>query len=157
MKSRLCSQAGQGLRGGNAPAAGSAASRQEMAAVMYRSLRYIEEAIELAEKCTHAHQIGWYRARSWGEGEGRDYDGAVYEAPNVSTNHTYAPGERVWVTGQRIGTMSQYLPIIDPLTGTDEFVKAEWYRPVRRCVYTSKRTITGPVIFADYFDGVPAR
>lgn len=200
--------------GGSAPAEGSPVSRQEMAAVMYRSLRYIEEAgvyayteytpsldkysdsgtiapwakeamefmealglmgpvsggklspekpctieeaIELAEKCTHAHQIGWYQARSWGEGEGRDYDGAVYEAPNVSTNHTYAPGERVWVTGPRIGTMLQYLPIIDSLTGTDEFVKAEWYRPIRRYVYTSKRTITGPVIFADYFDGAPAR
>lgn len=115
----------------------------------------IEEAIDLAEKCTHAHQLGWYQARCWGEGVGREYVGNVFLTENVSINHTYAPGERVWVVGPRIGVMLNYLPIIDPLTGTVEYVKAEWFRPVRKNVFTSKRTVRGPIIFADYFCGAP--
>ena len=199
--------------GGKAPADDSPVSRQEMAAVMYRALRYIEEcgvysytefvsgldkysdhiriapwakeamafmealglmnassggtlfsektcsieeAIDLTEKCTHAHQLGWYQARSWGEGDGRSYFGNVCYIPHqeMSTNHTYAPGERVWVTGPRLGGSSKSLPILEPYTGQILYVDAEWFRPVRKFVYTSKRTITGPIIFQDYFDGV---
>lgn len=199
--------------GGKAPADDSPVSRQEMAAVMYRALRYIEEcgvysytefvsgldkysdhiriapwakeamafmealglmnassggtlfpektcsieeAIDPTEKCTHAHQLGWYQARSWGEGDGRSYFGNVCYIPHqeMSTNHTYAPGERVWVTGPRLGGSSKSLPILEPYTGQILYVDAEWFRPVRKFVYTSKRTITGPIIFQDYFDGV---
>ena len=199
--------------GGKAPADDSPVSRQEMAAVMYRALRYIEEcgvysytefvsgldkysdhiriapwakeamafmealglmnassggtlfpektcsieeAIDLTKKCTHAHQLGWYQARSWGEGDGRSYFGNVCYIPHqeMSTNHTYAPGERVWVTGPRLGGSSKSLPILEPYTGQILYVDAEWFRPVRKFVYTSKRTITGPIIFQDYFDGV---
>lgn len=199
--------------GGKAPADDSPVSRQEMAAVMYRALRYIEECgvysytefvsgldkysdhiriapwakeamafmealglmnassggtlfpektcsieetIDLTEKCTHAHQLGWYQARSWGEGDGRSYFGNVCYIPHqeMSTNHTYAPGERVWVTGPRLGGSSKSLPILEPYTGQILYVDAEWFRPVRKFVYTSKRTITGPIIFQDYFDGV---
>ena len=116
----------------------------------------IEEAIDLTEKCTHAHQLGWYQARSWGEGDGRSYFGNVCYIPHqeMSTNHTYAPGERVWVTGPRLGGSSKSLPILEPYTGQILYVDAEWFRPVRKFVYTSKRTITGPIIFQDYFDGV---
>ena len=205
--------------GGKAPADDSPVSRQEMAAVMYRALRYIEEcgvysytefvsgldkysdhiriapwakeamafmealglmnassggtslplfpespcpieeAIDLTEKCTHAHQLGWYQARSWGEGDGRSYFGNVCYIPHqeMSTNHTYAPGERVWVTGPRLGGSSKSLPILEPYTGQILYVDAEWFRPVRKVVYTSKRTITGPIIFQDYFDGVSTK
>ena len=202
--------------GGKAPADDSPVSRQEMAAVMYRALRYIEEcgvysytefvsgldkysdhiriapwakeamafmealglmnassggtlfsektcsieeAIDLTEKCTHAHQLGWYQARSWGEGDGRSYFGNVCYIPHqeMSTNHTYAPGERVWVTGPRLGGSSKSLPILEPYTGQILYVDAEWFRPVRKFVYTSKRTITGPIIFQDYFDGVSTK
>lgn len=202
--------------GGKAPADDSPVSRQEMAAVMYRALRYIEECgvysytefvsgldkysdhiriapwakeamafmealglmnassggtlfpektcsieetIDLTEKCTHAHQLGWYQARSWGEGDGRSYFGNVCYIPHqeMSTNHTYAPGERVWVTGPRLGGSSKSLPILEPYTGQILYVDAEWFRPVRKFVYTSKRTITGPIIFQDYFDGVSTK
>ena len=37
------------------------------------------------------------------------------------------------------------------------YVDAEWFRPVRKYVYTSKRTITGPLIFQDYYEGVSLR
>lgn len=191
------------------------ATRQEMAAVMYRALRYIEEsrlysyteftsgldkysdrggiapwaqeamafmealglvkgtsattispdrvctieeAIELAQKCTHAHQIGWYQARSWGEGKGRTVDDNLYFSPSAGkSGHTVAPGERVWVTGPRIGLMDEYLPVIDSYSGQTMYVKAERFRPVRKKVFSSKRTITGPVIFRDYFDGVSTK
>ena len=96
------------------------------------------------------------QARSWGEGDGRSYFGNVCYIPHqeMSTNHTYAPGERVWVTGPRLGGSSKSLPILEPYTGQILYVDAEWFRPVRKFVYTSKRTITGPIIFQDYFDGV---
>lgn len=198
--------------GGKKPADNAAVTRQELAAVMYRTLRYIEEcgiysyteftsrlgkysdrsriapwaneamafmealglmrgnadgtilpekactieeAIELAQRCTHAHQLGWYQARSWGEST-RSYFGNVCIAPGAgySTNQTFAPGERVWVTGPRLGGVSKFLPITEPYTGQTMYVDAEWFRPVRKAVYTSKRTITGPIIFCDYFDGV---
>ena len=197
--------------GGKVPADGSPVTRQEMAALMYRALRYIEEcrvyayteydpgldkysdctniapwakeamefmealglikptsdgmlspekpctieeAIEFAEKCTTAHQLGWYQARNWGEGT-RHYNGNVHEFPEGSTNQTYAPGERIWVIGPRIGVSSQYLPIREKFTGTRQYVKAEWFRPIRKNVFTDKRTLTGPVIFIDYFNGAP--
>lgn len=202
--------------GGKAPANDASVSRQEMAAVIYRALRYIEEsgvysyteftsgldkysdrsriapwakeamafmealglmnassgntlspektcsieeAIDLTEKCTHAHQLGWYQAKSWGEGSGRSYFGNVCLIPDDVRyiNHIYAPGERVWVTGPRVGGSSKFLPILEPYTGQTLYVDAEWFRPVRKFVYTSKRTITGPVIFQDYFDGVSTK
>ena len=75
----------------------------------------------------------------------------------MSTNHTYAPGERVWVTGPRLGGSSKSLPILEPYTGQILYVDAEWFRPVRKFVYTSKRTITGPIIFQDYLMVFPSR
>ena len=118
----------------------------------------IEEAIDLTQKCTHAHQLGWYQARSWGEGKGRDYDGYVLLTPStVNTRHTIAPGERIWVTGPRLGEVSGHLPTIDSYTGQPVYVKAEWFRPVRKFVYESERTITGPIIFQDYFYGVSTK
>ncbi len=118
----------------------------------------IEEAIDLAQRCTHAHQLGWYQARAWGEGKGRTYSGSVLLTPStVGTPHTIAPGERVWVTGPRLGADAEYLPITDSYTGQTMYVKAEWFRPVRKAVYASKRTITGPVIFQDYFYGVSTK
>ena len=114
----------------------------------------IEQAIDVAEKCTHAHQLGWYQARAWGEGAGRDFGGCVYTGPSeaYSTFQTYAPGERVWVTGPRIGGMWEFLPIVDRYTGKTVYVKAEWYTPVRKHVFTSKKTVK-TIEFKDYWDG----
>ena len=114
----------------------------------------IEQAIDVAEKCTHAHQLGWYQVRAWGEGAGRDFKGCVYTGPSegYSTFQTYAPGERVWVTGPRIGGMWEFLPIVDRYTGKTVYVKAEWYTPVRKHVFTSKKTVK-TIEFKDYWDG----
>lgn len=116
----------------------------------------VEEAIDLAEKCTHAQQLGWYQVRSWGEGSGRSFFGNACYVPDeaLSTWRIFAPGERVWVTGPRAGGNSKFLPIIEPYSGQAMYVDAEWFRPIRRHVYTSKRTITGPLIFQDYYEGV---
>ena len=114
----------------------------------------IEQAIDVAEKCTHAHQLGWYQERAWGEGIGRNVSGNVYTGPDegYSTFQTYAPGERVWVTGPRIGGMWEFLPIVDRYTGKTVYVKAEWYTPVRKHVFTSKKTVK-TIEFKDYWDG----
>ncbi len=106
----------------------------------------IEEAIDLTQKCTHAHQLGWYQARSWGEGVGRSYNGGMQDS-----KYTVAPGERVWVIGPRIGDLAKALPVVDPYTGQIVYVDAEWFRPVRKNVFESKRTIIGPVIFKAQF------
>ncbi len=113
----------------------------------------IEEGIELAEKCTHAHQLGWYQARSWGEGRGRSYNGELAPFPLTGggTRHDIAPGERIWVTGPRLGTTSKCLPTVDSYTGQTVYADAEWFRPVRKKVYSSKGTIVGPVIFQEHF------
>ncbi len=110
----------------------------------------------MAEKCTHAHQLGWYQARSWGEGKGRSYKGTLTPYPTSSGGypHDIVPGERVWVVGPRIGVSAKFLPVIDSYTGQVVYADAEWFRPVRKKVFASKRTITGPVIFQDYFEGV---
>ena len=115
----------------------------------------IEQAIDVAEKCTHAHQLGWYQERAWGEGIGRNISGNVYTGPDdgYSTFQTYAPGERVWVTGPRIGGMWEFLPIVDRYTGKTVYVKAEWFTPVRKHVFTSKKTVK-TIEFKDYWDGV---
>lgn len=114
----------------------------------------IEQAIDVAEKCTHAHQLGWYQERAWGEGIGRDICGNVYTGPDEGylSFQTYAPGERVWVTGPRIGGMWGFLPIVDRYTGKTVYVKAEWFTPVRKHVFTSKKTIKS-IEFKDYWDG----
>ena len=113
----------------------------------------IEEGIELAEKCTHAHQLGWYQARSWGEGRGRSYDGELASFPVTSggTRHDIAPGERIWVVGPRLGVTAKFLPVVDSYTGQTVYADAEWFRPVRKKVYNVKGTIVGPVVFQEHF------
>ena len=116
----------------------------------------IEQAIEVTEKSTHAQQLGWYQARSWGEGEGRSYEGAACYMPHVggTTNHTHSPGERVWVTEPRVGLMWDFLPIRESYTGETMYVKAEWFRPVRPRVFKSNGTTFAPLHTRDYLDGV---
>lgn len=116
----------------------------------------IEKAVEVAEKSTHAQQLGWYQARSWGEGSGREYSGHVHIIPvhGGNINEFISPGERVWVTGPRLGQMWDFLPIVDPYSGQTMYVKAEWFRPVRKYVFTSDRTTFEPLHTRDYIDGV---
>ena len=116
----------------------------------------IEKAIEVAQKSTHAQQLGWYQARSFGEGIGRTFEGHMFFIPSVSANtsHTFSNGERVWVTGPRIGETYGCLPIVDPYKGETLYVKAEWFRPVRKQVFTSERTTFEPLQTREYFNGV---
>ena len=115
----------------------------------------IEQAIEVAEKSTHAQQLGWYQARSWGENGGRSYSGSRCNIPYAGGGcHFISPGERIWVVGPRLGGMWKFLPTIDCYTGQLLYVDAEWFRPVRPQVFTKKGTIVKSIQFRDYMDGV---
>ena len=115
----------------------------------------IEQAIEVAEKSTHAQQLGWYQARSWGENQGRSYSGSLSTIPYAGGGcHFISPGERIWVVGPRLGGMWKFLPTIDCYTGQLLYVDAEWFRPVRPQVFTRKGTIVKSIQFQDYMDGV---
>lgn len=115
----------------------------------------IEQAIEVAEKSTHAQQLGWYQARSWGENGGRSYSGSLCTIPYAGGGcHFISPGERIWVVGPRLGGMWKFLPTIDCYTGQLLYVDAEWFRPVRPQVFTKKGTIVKSIQFRDYLDGV---
>ncbi|UKI40032.1 MAG: hypothetical protein L6V35_04980 [Alistipes putredinis] len=50
--------------------------------------------------------------------------------------------------------MWDFLPIVDPYSGQTMYVKAEWFRPVRKYVFTSDRTTFEPLHTRDYIDGV---
>ncbi len=115
----------------------------------------IETAIDVAEKSTHAHQLGWYQARNWAENKGRHNDGSEYLMPvsGTRTNHFISSGERVWVTGPRLGFSWDFLPITDCYSGQTMYLKAEWFRPVRNQVFKSDRTIVKPLFMKAHFDG----
>lgn len=51
-----------------------------------------------------------------------------------------------------IGGMWEFLPIVDRYTGKTVYVKAEWYTPIRKQVFTSKKTVK-TIEFKDYWDG----
>ncbi len=115
----------------------------------------VEQAIEVAEKSTHAQQLGWYQARSWGENAGRSYAGFLTVIPSSgSCRHFISPGERIWVVGPRVGTMKKFLPVIDSYTGQILYADAEWFRPVRPNVFTQSRTIVKGIRFRDYMEGI---
>ncbi len=115
----------------------------------------IEQAIEVAEKSTHAQQLGWYQARSWGENAGRSYAGFLTVIPSSgSCRHFISPGERVWVVGPRVGTMKKFLPVVESYTGQILYADAEWFRPIRPYVFTQSRTIVKGIRFQDYLEGI---
>lgn len=115
----------------------------------------IEQAIEVTEKSTHAQQLGWYQARSWGENIGRGYFGNVCLFPDAGgpTNHFISPGERIWVTGPRLGGMCKFLPVTDCYSGQTLYIDAEWFRPIRPQVFTQDDTTVKSIRFKDYVDG----
>lgn len=120
----------------------------------------IEWAIDAAEKSVYAHQLGWYQSRNWGEADVYEYLGfPTYLTPycclpdDAITFSTIAPGERVWVVGPRLGGMSEYLPVKEPVTGQTLYVKANCFRPVRKYVFKSEKTTLREGEFKNYMDG----
>ena len=121
----------------------------------------VEWAIDVAEKSLYAHQLGWYQSRNWGEANVYEYLGFptyltsyhLQPTDDVITFSTIAPGERVWVVGPRLGGMSDYLPVREPVTGQILYVKANCFRPVRRYVFKSERTTLREGEFKNYMDG----
>lgn len=69
------------------------------------------------------------------------------------TFSTIAPVERVWVVGPRLGGMSEYLPVKEPVTGQTLYVKANCFRPVRKYVFKSEKTTLREGEFKNYMDG----
>lgn len=97
----------------------------------------IEQAVDMAERSTLAQQLGWYQARSWGENEGRDYQGTLNGMVGIGGNHFISPGERIWVVAPRIGeALWGYLPTRDSYSGQTVYAKSEWFRPVRPYVFS---------------------
>ncbi len=126
-----------------------------------KDLFTVERAIDVAEKSVYAHQLGWYQSRNWGEANEYEYLGFptyltsyhLQPTDDVITFSTIAPGERVWVVGPRLGGMSDYLPVREPVTGQILYVKANCFRPVRRYVFKSEKTTLREGEFKNYVDG----
>lgn len=121
----------------------------------------IEQAIDVAEKSIYAHQLGWYQCRNWGETSPNNYPvNPTYYIdyqlmPTSSTVYaTVAPGERIWVIGPRLGTMSNFLPVREPVTGQTLYMKAGFFRPVRKYVFSSERTTLKEGKFKNYDEGI---
>ena len=99
----------------------------------------IEQAVSVAYRSIYAHQIGWYQAT-----ESVRYQSA---AGGVTTYITLDKGERIWVTGNRIGagvgdtTLDQnkgaykgsscYFPVVEPRTGETCYINATKLKPIR--------------------------
>ena len=98
----------------------------------------IEQAVTVAYASIYAHQIGWYQAT-----ESVRYQSA---AGGVTTYITLVEGERVWVTGGRMGSgvsdtnldnakggylKSGYLPVVEPRTGETCYIAGSKLKPIR--------------------------
>ena len=99
----------------------------------------IEQAVAVAYRSIYAHQIGWYQAT-----ENVRYQ---YGAGGLETYITLVKGERVWVTGGRMGSGvddtdldnakggyrsgSTYLPVVEPLTGEVCYLPGGKLKPIR--------------------------
>ena len=109
----------------------------------------IEQALIVAERSTYAHQIGWYQVMSEGEDENGEFtalgtaNGSYETFPSggkINTSLYY--GDRVWVTGRRIGVGLDEIvvlyglyqtayPTINPYSGQTQYFDAKWLRPIR--------------------------
>ena len=98
----------------------------------------IEQAVAVAERSVYAHQIGWYQ----GADDAEDINYATAPAAGTTVNTSLNPGDRVWVTGKRMGTYldvdsvsgnvdSTWLPAINPYSGQLEYLSARKLRPIR--------------------------
>ena len=99
----------------------------------------IEQAVAVASRSIYAHQIGWYQAT-----ENVRYQ---YGAGGLESYITLVKGDRVWVTGGRVGSGvddtsldsakggyrsgSTYLPVVEPFTGETCYISGSKLKPIR--------------------------
>lgn len=99
----------------------------------------IEQAVAVAYRSLYAHQIGWYQAT-----ESVRYQ---YAAEGNSTYISLDKGERIWVTGNRMGAGVDdtwldnlngeysssycYYPVVEPRTGEVCYIEAAKLKPIR--------------------------
>lgn len=99
----------------------------------------IQQAVAVASRSVYAHQIGWYQAT-----ENVRYQ---YGAGGLESYITLVKGDRVWVTGGRIGSGvddtsldnakggyrsgSTYLPVVEPRTGETCYISGGKLKPIR--------------------------
>jgi len=97
----------------------------------------IELAASIAYRSLYAHQIGWYQAT-----ESVRYE---YGVGGLTTYISLDKGERVWVTGNRIGYTDTlldnnkgaykgsycYFPVVEPRTGEICYISATKLKPIR--------------------------
>ncbi|MGN0507534.1 MAG: S-layer homology domain-containing protein [Lachnospiraceae bacterium] len=97
----------------------------------------IEQAVAVAYRSIYAHQIGWYQAT-----ESVRYQSGT---GGVTTYITLDKGERIWVTGNRIGYSDTlldqnkgaykgsycYFPVVEPHTGETCYISATKLKPIR--------------------------
>lgn len=97
----------------------------------------IEQAASIAYRSIYAHQIGWYQAT-----ESVRYQYGIGE---LTTYISLDKGERIWVTGNRIGSDDTlldynkgaysgyycYFPVVEPRTGETCYIPATKLKPIR--------------------------
>ena len=99
----------------------------------------IQQAVAVVSRSVYAHQIGWYQAT-----ENVRYQ---YGAGGLESYITLVKGDRVWVTGGRIGSGvddtsldnvkggyrsgSTYLPVVEPRTGETCYISGGKLKPIR--------------------------
>lgn len=113
----------------------------------------IEQAVTVAERSVYAHQIGWYQVSPFSNDYGYNTSTGGYEqqtedyANFIGTDMSLAAGDLVWVTGKLTGVSSlvatvpegnindciysSYIPVINPFTGQEMYMRYRDLVPVR--------------------------
>ena len=105
----------------------------------------IEQAIAVADNSLFAHKIGWYQALAKGERNDLGWDEFIsinsesankYRGNLIFSVTSFAFSDRVWGILPRRG-LPHHLPVRDPYTLQENYLRDDWFRPVRwRGTYT---------------------
>lgn len=88
----------------------------------------IELALVTAERGTMAHRTGWYQAVSIGELG--DFCSPIGERNHYTFVSTFGNCDRIWASRVKNGIYN-YLPTIEPITGSRCYVDAQALHPIR--------------------------
>ncbi len=98
----------------------------------------IEQAILVAQRSLSADQIGWYQCiqstdRTTMGAQGDEFDKRYRFGYAGHTQVTFQCGDRLWISGARLGGEKGYglLPTTNPYTGETCWVVAEGLKPVK--------------------------
>ncbi len=102
----------------------------------------IEAAVEIAENCLTAADIGWYQVPAVGEkftrGLGHKSDFSYHNGGGSATQLKYSWSERIWVTGTYSGhpvdytkSVSNEMAVTDPYTGQTLYVRYDNFKAVK--------------------------